>query len=204
MPGVHRADAPQAPAATPTERTTVRTAAGEAVAPALTRAQVPERAKTWLTANNGRPVPYAQHTYGKAGHRQDCSGCASMALGTRWKQHSHGVGGTDGHHVHPPVHIIDCPVPTSPPPVRTGRPRSTAHRGRATRPEATMPSVPSRAEALALLLTTVTALLAVTAAAWWGIDPSAGPARPRPVDRVQQTGPPGTWSSGEERWMWVR
>ncbi|MFI9240474.1 hypothetical protein [Streptomyces sp. NPDC053079] len=51
-----------------------------AAAPALTRAQVLERAKTWLTANNGRPVPYSQKRYWKDGYRQDCSGYVSMAL----------------------------------------------------------------------------------------------------------------------------
>ncbi|WP_228979320.1 hypothetical protein [Streptomyces sp. DH12] len=167
--------APQAPAAAPSERTAVRAAAVGAAAPTLTRAQVPERAKTWLTANSGRPVPYAQDKYWKDGHRQDCSGCVSMALGlwkpgpntvslkkadhtrpiamsdlapgdlvikadsdnpnqrhvvvfdgwadgartayksfeqaggvgTRWKQHSCGVSGGDGHHAYRPVNIVD-------------------------------------------------------------------------------------------------
>ncbi|WP_181387222.1 hypothetical protein [Streptomyces sp. Act143] len=40
-----------------------------------------ERAATWLTANNGRPVPYSQSAYWRDGYRQDCSGYASMALG---------------------------------------------------------------------------------------------------------------------------
>ncbi|MFI8895500.1 hypothetical protein [Streptomyces paradoxus] len=40
-----------------------------------------QRAATWLTANNGRPVPYAQEKYWRDGYRQDCSGYASMALG---------------------------------------------------------------------------------------------------------------------------
>ncbi|MCA6091981.1 hypothetical protein LE181_07375 [Streptomyces sp. SCA3-4] len=55
-----------------------RTAA--AAAPAISRAQVLARAKTWLTANNGRPVPYGQKLYWKDGYRQDCSGYVSMAL----------------------------------------------------------------------------------------------------------------------------
>ncbi|WP_228979318.1 hypothetical protein [Streptomyces sp. DH12] len=62
-----------------------------------------------------------------------------------------------------------------------------------------MPPVPSRAEALALLLTTVVALLAVMAAVWRGLGPPAAPAAPPPVSRAQQTGTPGTWSPGEER-----
>ncbi|NNG18039.1 peptidoglycan-binding protein [Naumannella sp. ID2617S] len=38
-----------------------------------------DRAKTWLTAYNGGPVPYSQQKYFQ-GYRQDCSGYASMAL----------------------------------------------------------------------------------------------------------------------------
>ncbi|WP_329404807.1 hypothetical protein [Streptomyces melanogenes] len=80
--------APSAPAAPPTvTRTTSApsphsqfTQAAQA-APRISRAQVLERAKTWLTANNGRPVPYFQNKYWKGGYRQDCSGYASMALG---------------------------------------------------------------------------------------------------------------------------
>ncbi|MCX4545710.1 hypothetical protein [Streptomyces sp. NBC_01565] len=52
-----------------------------AAAPRISRAQVLARAKTWLTANNGRPVPYSQTKYWKDGYRQDCSGYVSMALG---------------------------------------------------------------------------------------------------------------------------
>ncbi|MEH3034246.1 MAG: hypothetical protein PGN07_09470 [Aeromicrobium erythreum] len=38
------------------------------------------RAKTWMTAHNGGPVPYSQSaTYG--GYRTDCSGYVSMAYG---------------------------------------------------------------------------------------------------------------------------
>ncbi|NXY98396.1 hypothetical protein HYE82_29285 [Streptomyces sp. BR123] len=50
-------------------------------APRITRAQVLARAKTWLTADNGRPVPYSQTKRWKDGYRQDCSGYVSMALG---------------------------------------------------------------------------------------------------------------------------
>ncbi|MCX3290180.1 hypothetical protein OR263_26290 [Streptomyces sp. NEAU-H22] len=39
------------------------------------------RAAAWLTADDGRPVPYAQDKYWRDGYRQDCSGYASMALG---------------------------------------------------------------------------------------------------------------------------
>lgn len=45
------------------------------------RRQTLQRAATWLTANNGRPVPYSQGLRWRGGHRQDCSGYASMALG---------------------------------------------------------------------------------------------------------------------------
>ncbi|MFJ3877511.1 hypothetical protein ACIPW5_08655 [Streptomyces sp. NPDC090077] len=69
--------APTAPAAP-----NPATASAEA-APRISRAEVLARAKTWLTANNGRPVPYFQNKYWKDGYRQDCSGYASMALGLR-------------------------------------------------------------------------------------------------------------------------
>ncbi|WP_327344467.1 peptidoglycan-binding protein [Streptomyces europaeiscabiei] len=39
------------------------------------------RARTWLTANNGSPVPYSMDRTWKDGYRQDCSGFVSMALG---------------------------------------------------------------------------------------------------------------------------
>jgi hypothetical protein len=39
------------------------------------------RARTWLTANNGAPVPYSMERTWKDGYRQDCSGYVSMALG---------------------------------------------------------------------------------------------------------------------------
>jgi len=39
------------------------------------------RARTWLTANNGKPVPYSMERVWKDGYRQDCSGYVSMALG---------------------------------------------------------------------------------------------------------------------------
>jgi hypothetical protein len=39
------------------------------------------RARTWLTADNGGPVPYSMERTWKDGYRQDCSGYVSMALG---------------------------------------------------------------------------------------------------------------------------
>ena len=46
----------------------------------VTRQELINRAKTWLTANNGGPVPYSQSLYwGSEGYRQDCSGYVSMA-----------------------------------------------------------------------------------------------------------------------------
>ncbi|MYS35362.1 peptidoglycan hydrolase-like protein with peptidoglycan-binding domain [Streptomyces sp. KhCrAH-43] len=38
------------------------------------------RARTWLTANNGSQVPYSMQRVWKDGYRQDCSGFVSMAL----------------------------------------------------------------------------------------------------------------------------
>lgn len=43
------------------------------------RQAVLRRAATWLTAKNGKPVPYSQSRYHQ-GYRTDCSGFASMAL----------------------------------------------------------------------------------------------------------------------------
>ncbi|MFI1221801.1 MULTISPECIES: hypothetical protein [unclassified Streptomyces] len=59
------------------------TAAGKKVAgdvhATVSRDSVIQRAKTWLTANNGSQVPYSQTaTFG--GYRADCSGYVSMAL----------------------------------------------------------------------------------------------------------------------------
>jgi hypothetical protein len=51
-----------------------------AQAATISRAELIARAKTWLTANNGGPVPYSQSRYwGSEGYRQDCSGYVSMA-----------------------------------------------------------------------------------------------------------------------------
>ncbi|MFB9908794.1 hypothetical protein [Allokutzneria oryzae] len=63
--------APAAPAAT--------TSAGDDVQAAAktTRSAAIARARTWLTANNGRPIPYSMSKYYK-GWRTDCSGYASM------------------------------------------------------------------------------------------------------------------------------
>ncbi|MFF4578843.1 hypothetical protein [Streptomyces sp. NPDC001389] len=74
-------NAPSAPAAAPTATLAAPAAGLFEAAPRLTRAQVLARAKTWLTADNGRPVPYSQNKRWKDGYRQDCSGYVSMALG---------------------------------------------------------------------------------------------------------------------------
>ncbi|MGW0773734.1 peptidoglycan-binding protein [Streptomyces sp. NPDC002835] len=47
----------------------------------LSRDTMINRARTWLTADNGRPVPYSMERNWKDGYRQDCSGFVSMALG---------------------------------------------------------------------------------------------------------------------------
>ncbi|GAA1385866.1 hypothetical protein GCM10009639_08850 [Kitasatospora putterlickiae] len=46
----------------------------------ISRAEEIRRARLWLTANGGKPVPYSQHRNWKDGYRQDCSGFVSMAL----------------------------------------------------------------------------------------------------------------------------
>nr|WP_240979770.1 glycoside hydrolase family 25 protein [Streptomyces sp. HNM0574] len=48
---------------------------------AVTRAQMLERAATWLTADDGAQVPYSQTETWSDGYRQDCSGYVSMTLG---------------------------------------------------------------------------------------------------------------------------
>ncbi|MFG2921433.1 peptidoglycan-binding protein [Streptomyces sp. NPDC048305] len=57
---------------------------GAAAYPEVSRAEVLRRAATWLTANNGGPVPYSQTSVWRDGYRQDCSGYVSMTLGL-WK-----------------------------------------------------------------------------------------------------------------------
>ncbi|MEU5362554.1 peptidoglycan-binding protein [Streptomyces sp. NPDC005925] len=62
-----------------------------AAAPSVTQAEVLRRAATWLTANNGGPVPYSQTKVWSDGYRQDCSGYVSMTLGL-WKPGPNTVG----------------------------------------------------------------------------------------------------------------
>ncbi|MDG9717049.1 peptidoglycan-binding protein [Streptomyces sp. DH24] len=62
-----------------------------AAAAPVTRAEVLRRAATWLTANNGGPVPYSQTKVWSDGYRQDCSGYVSMTLGL-WKPGPNTVG----------------------------------------------------------------------------------------------------------------
>ncbi|AJE82996.1 MULTISPECIES: NlpC/P60 family protein [Streptomyces] len=58
---------------------TVRAQSGAEAAAAYSRTTTINRAKKWLTANNGHQVPYSQtKTWG--GYRTDCSGYVSMAL----------------------------------------------------------------------------------------------------------------------------
>ncbi|AJE82995.1 MULTISPECIES: NlpC/P60 family protein [Streptomyces] len=58
---------------------TVHHKSGEKSAAAYSRDTTINRAKTWLTANNGSQVPYSQ-TATWDGYRTDCSGYVSMAL----------------------------------------------------------------------------------------------------------------------------
>jgi len=46
----------------------------------ISRDEMIRRARTWLTANNGRQVPYSMNKVWKDGYRTDCSGYVSMAL----------------------------------------------------------------------------------------------------------------------------
>src|SRR5262245_61261926 len=73
---------PSSATATPAEKPAAAAAKSEraAKADAVTRAQMLERAATWLTANNGAQVPYSQTQVWSDGYRQDCSGYVSMTL----------------------------------------------------------------------------------------------------------------------------
>ncbi|MDI3405153.1 NlpC/P60 family protein [Streptomyces cavernicola] len=71
--------ATQAHGATETAPATRVVSEGEVGAAAYNRDTTINRAKRWLTANDGRQVPYSQtKTWG--GYRTDCSGYVSMAL----------------------------------------------------------------------------------------------------------------------------
>jgi hypothetical protein len=51
-----------------------------AYATSVSRQEMINRAKSWLTANGGGPVPYSQELlWGAERYRQDCSGYVSMA-----------------------------------------------------------------------------------------------------------------------------
>lgn len=76
--GAHAAFA--AAVASPGARTDAQGARAAEAAPPVSRDEVIERAKSWLTANNGGPVPYSQTARWSDGYRQDCSGYVSMAL----------------------------------------------------------------------------------------------------------------------------
>ena len=68
---------PAAPAESPTQVT-----AADPGIQATTRAAAIARARTWLTANGGRPIPYSMSKYFQ-GWRTDCSGYASMVWNVR-------------------------------------------------------------------------------------------------------------------------
>ncbi|WP_181767360.1 hypothetical protein [Streptomyces albidus (ex Kaewkla and Franco 2022)] len=77
---------PSTATATPAEKPATVAAKSDksTKADAVTRAQMLERAGTWLTADNGAQVPYSQTAVWSDGYRQDCSGYVSMTLGL-WK-----------------------------------------------------------------------------------------------------------------------
>ncbi|RJQ77725.1 hypothetical protein D5S17_15025 [Pseudonocardiaceae bacterium YIM PH 21723] len=62
-----------APAAVDTQ------ASQEAAQVKVSRTEMLNRAKVWLTANGGKQVPYSMERNWKDGYRQDCSGYVSMA-----------------------------------------------------------------------------------------------------------------------------
>ncbi len=70
-----------APASADASHTNVTAASAVETKAAVSGATVISRAKVWLTANGGKPVPYSQSKNWKDGYRQDCSGYVSMAYG---------------------------------------------------------------------------------------------------------------------------
>ncbi|MEU0780080.1 peptidoglycan-binding protein [Streptomyces sp. NPDC006173] len=84
LPGVPAGDEPdtpqggKAPLHGPAGKPAAAAKPGQAAtAPATTRAEIINRAKTWIDAG----VPYSMSAYWKDGYRQDCSGFVSMAWG---------------------------------------------------------------------------------------------------------------------------
>ncbi|MEV5877924.1 peptidoglycan-binding protein [Streptomyces sp. NPDC052101] len=76
VPGDGDTETPQGPMA-PLHGPGGRPARGTAAIPAATRAQIINRAKTWVAAR----VPYTMNRFWSDGYRQDCSGYVSMAWG---------------------------------------------------------------------------------------------------------------------------
>ncbi|SHE98591.1 NlpC/P60 family protein [Streptoalloteichus hindustanus] len=89
---------PVAVAEAEAEATSTVTEAEIAAAPKVSRKDVIARAKVWLTANNGKQVPYSQSKVWRDGYRQDCSGYVSMAAKLA-KPGPNTVGLFDGHTV---------------------------------------------------------------------------------------------------------
>ncbi|MFF2097819.1 peptidoglycan-binding protein [Streptomyces sp. NPDC058202] len=84
LPGVPAGDEPdtpqggKAPLHGPSGKPAAAAKPGQAAkAPTTTRAEIINRAKTWIDAD----VPYSMSAYWKDGYRQDCSGFVSMAWG---------------------------------------------------------------------------------------------------------------------------
>src|SRR2546423_1690568 len=63
--------------------------AGEKKVPATTRAEIINRARTWVDAQ----VPYSMSDYWSDGYRQDCSGFVSMAWGLPGNEWTGSLGG---------------------------------------------------------------------------------------------------------------
>lgn len=88
--------APAAPSVSSSQASTTST---------MTPQEMLSRAATWLTANNGGPVPYSQtRTWG--GYRTDCSGYVSMALGL-WKPGPNTVGLATTRSITTPIRVSD-------------------------------------------------------------------------------------------------
>ncbi|MET7637145.1 hypothetical protein [Streptomyces sp. NPDC005438] len=97
---------PSSAVATPAEKPSVSVKSEYGKADAITRAQMLERAATWLTANNGSQVPYSQTSVWSDGYRQDCSGYVSMTLGL-WKSGPNTVELANNRDLTTPINLAD-------------------------------------------------------------------------------------------------
>ncbi|SCK31889.1 hypothetical protein H181DRAFT_02541 [Streptomyces sp. WMMB 714] len=97
---------PSTATATPADKPAAAAQSEKSTKDAVTRAQMLERAATWLTANNGAQVPYSQTETWTDGYRQDCSGYVSMTLGL-WKSGPNTVELANNRDLTTPINLGD-------------------------------------------------------------------------------------------------